>query len=115
LGLWEAMPPFRPASEASAWSIENDLFAGFTDIPPFRPACAANSGFCEKLRFSAGTLLPPNAAIARLFSGSSNAKPRLLFTRSTIAKLRSKSERSLRCNQALQLFGESPKQFHLDI
>jgi len=51
--------------------------AGLTLCPPFRPASAANLRFCEKLRFSFGTLSPPFRAIARCFSRSMEAKPRV--------------------------------------
>jgi hypothetical protein len=50
---------------------------GLTLCPPFRPASAASLGFCEKLRFSFGTLSPPFRAIARCFSRSIEAKPRV--------------------------------------
>ena len=53
--------------------------AGLTLCPPFRPASAANLRFCEKLRFSFGTLSPPFRAIARCFSRSMEAKPRVEF------------------------------------
>ncbi len=70
-------PPFLPASDASAWSTENDRFAGARFCPPFRPASIASSGFIEKARFSFGTLFPPLLAISRRFSGLSEANPRL--------------------------------------
>jgi hypothetical protein len=67
----------RPASDASAWFREKLRLFGFTLCPPLRPASAASRGFCEKLRFSWGTLSPPLRAIARCFSGSIDANPRV--------------------------------------
>ena len=59
--------------------VQSATDAGSTCVPPLRPAAAASTGFCEKLRFSFGTLSPPLQAIARCFSKSINAKPRVDF------------------------------------
>ena len=74
---WDAGPPLRPACAARPWFCEKLRFSGFTLRPPLRPASLASPGFCEKLRFSLGTLSPPFLAMARRFSRSIDAKPRL--------------------------------------
>lgn len=75
--LLEDWPPLRPAWLANSWSREKLLNDGLTLKPPLRPALAASSRLREKLRFSLGTLVPPLRAMARCFSGSMEANPRV--------------------------------------
>ena len=85
--LCDACPPLRPAALASSGSREKLRIAGRTLKPPFLPAAAASSWLREKLRFSFGTLVPPLRAMARCFSGSIEAKPRVDLRGCALAEL----------------------------